>query len=101
MRVPPLSGPALEAAVGQVNDWKLEGSALHREFRFASFESAFAFMAEAALHIVKLDHHPEWTNVYNRLSVTLSTHDSGGVTEKDIQLAKLLDSLAARAGSKP
>lgn len=68
--------------------------AITRRFRFADFNAAFGFMARAALIAEKLDHHPEWTNVYNRVDVTLTTHDAGGLTALDITLADKMDALA-------
>jgi 4a-hydroxytetrahydrobiopterin dehydratase len=67
--------------------------AIVREFRFKDFNAAFGFMSRVALVAEKMDHHPDWTNVYNRVEITLSTHDAGGVTERDIKLARLIDTL--------
>jgi 4a-hydroxytetrahydrobiopterin dehydratase len=68
--------------------------ALHRTFKFADFNAAFGFMARAALVAEKMDHHPEWTNVWNRVDVTLSTHSAGGLTDLDVKLAETLDKIA-------
>ena len=68
--------------------------AITRSFRFADFNAAFGFMTRAALVAEKLDHHPEWFNVYNRVDVTLSTHDAGGLTELDIELATFMSTIA-------
>lgn len=70
--------------------------AITREFRFADFAQAFAFMTEIALAAEKRDHHPEWSNVYNRVSITLTTHDAGGLTQRDIDLAGVADQAYAR-----
>jgi 4a-hydroxytetrahydrobiopterin dehydratase len=69
--------------------------AIARSFAFRDFNAAFAFMTRAALLAEKMDHHPEWSNVYNKVEVTLSTHDAGGVTDKDIAMAKAMDGYAA------
>lgn len=89
------------AAIAQLSGWRAaEGrDAIQKSYRFKDFNAAFAFMSAAALHAEKHDHHPEWFNVYNNVDVTLSTHDAGGVTEKDIALARFMDETAARAGA--
>ena len=74
--------------------WKVQNGKLHREYKFADFAHAFGFMATAAPLIEKNNHHPEWANVYNRVTVDLSTHDAGGITQKDLDLARLLESIA-------
>ena len=81
------------AALKDLSGWTaVEGrDAIHRQYRFADFATAFAWMTRVALSAEKLDHHPEWFNVYNRVDVTLATHDAGGVTELDVQLAKIMD----------
>lgn len=86
-----------EAALARLEGWRaVEGrDAITKEFRFKDFNAAFGFMARVALHAEKADHHPEWTNVYNRVDVTLSTHDSGGVTDKDVELAHFMDQAAS------
>jgi 4a-hydroxytetrahydrobiopterin dehydratase len=87
----------LRAALKRLPDWRLaEGrEAITRKFQFVDFDAAFAFMTRTALLAAKMDHHPEWFNVYNRLDVTLATHDAGGVTGKDIELAMAMDGYAA------
>ena len=75
--------------------WALEGDKLERELRFADFKSAFGFMTAVALAAEKMDHHPEWFNVYDRVRIQLTTHDAGGVTENDLALAAIIDGLAA------
>jgi 4a-hydroxytetrahydrobiopterin dehydratase len=84
------------AALAQLEGWRaVEGrDAIAKEFRFKDFNAAFGFMARVALHAEKADHHPEWFNVYNRVEVTLATHDAGGVTEKDVALAQFIDAAA-------
>ena len=91
-----LSGGEIADRLAELDGWTLleDREAIRKEFRFKTFNSAFGFMARAALTAEKLDHHPEWFNVYNRVEVTLSTHDAGGLTERDIALAAFMDGLA-------
>jgi 4a-hydroxytetrahydrobiopterin dehydratase len=86
----------IEAALRGLPGWSLAGGKLHRELRFPNFQQAFAFMAEAALHAEKLDHHPEWSNVYGKVVIDLVTHDAGGVTELDLELAKRMSAISER-----
>ena len=88
-----LSDDEIDAALKDLQGWQIVNSKLHKEFEFASFNQAFGFMTRAALEIEKMNHHPEWFNVYNKLVVDLMTHDADGVTENDTRLAKILDSL--------
>lgn len=90
------SGPELKEALASVPGWSVVDGKLHKEYKFADFIHAFGFMATAALAIEKMNHHPEWFNVYNRVTIDLTTHDAGGITSKDTDLAKLLDEIAAR-----
>ena len=78
-------------------EWSLarDGDAIERKFEFADFSEAFAFMTRVAMIAETRDHHPEWFNVYNRVDVVLSTHDCGGVTDKDVALAHFMDQAAA------
>jgi 4a-hydroxytetrahydrobiopterin dehydratase len=92
-----------EAALKELPKWvkaEDERDAIARTFRFADFTVAFAWMTRMALAAEKLDHHPEWFNVYNRVDVTLATHDADGVTELDVRLAKMMDSAAKMIGMK-
>jgi 4a-hydroxytetrahydrobiopterin dehydratase len=92
-----LTGSARKAALGKLDGWtEVKGrDAISRKFTFKDFNEAFGFMARAALAAEKLDHHPEWFNVYNKVEVTLATHDAGGVTERDIELALAMNRLAS------
>lgn len=76
--------------------WCVVDEKLHREYQFADFIHAFGFMATAAIAIEKMNHHPEWFNVWNRVRVDLTTHDSGGITAKDMALAATLDKIAGK-----
>lgn len=91
-----LDVPARKAALGKLNGWtEVSGrDAITRKFTFKNFNEAFGFMTRAALVAEKMDHHPEWFNVYKTVEVTLSTHDAGGVTELDIKLAEAMDKIA-------
>ncbi|MGI9591722.1 MAG: 4a-hydroxytetrahydrobiopterin dehydratase [Myxococcota bacterium] len=92
----PLEPDALEAALAELEGWEHREGKLHREFRFADFVAAFGFMSRVALLAEKRDHHPEWSNVYARVVVDLVTHDAGGITEKDVELAAAMNRLAER-----
>ena len=94
-----LTGEARRTALEGLRGWaEVEGrDAISRTFRFETFNEAFGFMTRAALMAEKMDHHPEWFNVYNRVEVTLATHDAGGVTRGDIRLAQFMDRAAADA----
>ena len=89
------------AAVQELPDWTAVGGrdAIQRSFRFKDFNTAFGFMARVALAAERADHHPEWSNVYNRVDVVLSTHDAGGVTALDLKLARFMDAAAAPVAS--
>lgn len=76
--------------------WTIKNQKLHREYSFPDFAHAFGFMATAAVLIEKMNHHPEWSNVYNRLVVDLTTHDAGGITKKDVTLAGVLEGIASK-----
>jgi 4a-hydroxytetrahydrobiopterin dehydratase len=95
-KIPKLSKPEIASALRKIDGWTVANGKLHREYRFADFVHAFGFMATAALIVEKMGHHPEWSNVYDRLSVDLTTHDAGGITKKDVDLATVLETLAAR-----
>jgi 4a-hydroxytetrahydrobiopterin dehydratase len=90
------SGPELAEALTSLPGWTIAEGKLHKEYKFADFIHAFGFMATAALAIEKMNHHPEWFNVYNRVTIDLTTHDAGGITSNDTALAKILDAIAAK-----
>ncbi len=89
-----LSDDAVRERLDSIPGWQLRDGKLHRELKFADFNAAFGFMARAALVAEKMDHHPEWFNVYNRVTVDLMTHDAGGVSELDFRLAEAMNRLA-------
>ncbi|GAB4377937.1 MAG: hypothetical protein Kow00121_28740 [Elainellaceae cyanobacterium] len=99
-QVPAMSAPTklspneLDAALGELDGWTLENDKLHRQFQFSSFVEAFGFMSSSALVAESMGHHPEWFNVYNRVIVDLTTHDAGGITTKDVELARKMNELA-------
>ena len=92
-----LTGSERREALAALEGWReVEGrDAIARSFRFGDFTAAFAFMARCALAAERMDHHPEWFNVYNRVDVTLATHSAGGVTDLDVRLARFMDEAAA------
>lgn len=91
-----LTGEARKTALSQLYGWteSKERDAICKKFVFSDFSEAFGFMTRAALAAEKQDHHPEWFNVYRTVEITLSTHDAGGLTERDVRLAQTLDRLA-------
>ena len=94
--MPKLTQKEIRTSLTGLRGWKLVKGKLHREYKFADFMHAFGFMTTSALAIERMNHHPEWFNVYNKVVVDLSTHDVGGVSEKDIALARILDNFAGR-----
>ena len=91
-----LSQQDLESVLPRLPGWTIREGKLFREYRFSDFAHAFGFMATAAVLIEKRNHHPEWSNVYNRVQVELITHDAGGITQSDVELAELLEQIAAK-----
>lgn len=102
MPIPRLSDTECDTLLGAHPDWTLRADrmAIARSFKFADFGEAFAFMTRVALLSEKADHHPEWSNVYNRVSVLLTTHDAGGVTELDTTMARFIDAAAKALGGE-
>ena len=88
-----LSETEITEELKKIEGWAIKDNKLHKEFQFNSFNQAFGFMTRAAMEIEKMNHHPEWFNVYNRITVDLTTHDAGGITNNDINLARILNSL--------
>ncbi|MBT2135813.1 4a-hydroxytetrahydrobiopterin dehydratase [Croceibacterium sp. LX-88] len=97
MPVPQLTEAEREGVLASLPEWTLRADslAIEREFKFRTFSEAWAFMARVALLAEKQDHHPEWSNVYNRVAITLTTHDAGGLSERDSKLARAIDKLLA------
>lgn len=90
-----------QTALKSLSDWAAvdgDRDAIIKTFKFADFKTAFGFMTSCALKAEQMDHHPEWFNVYNRVEVTLTTHDADGVTALDVELASFMDGLAKRLG---
>lgn len=95
MSIEQLSEEERETWLAALPGWSLarEGKAIERKFEFADFSEAFAFMVRVALLAEKRDHHPEWSNVYNRVEIELTTHDAGGLSLRDVEMAKAIDAL--------
>ena len=89
-----LTEEQIEQHLAAVPRWSLQAGKLHRELRFADFSEAFGFMTRVALEAEKLGHHPDWSNVWNSVDITLETHDVGGLSVKDFELAARIDVLA-------
>ncbi len=89
-----LANSEIEGRLKGVSGWSVEDGKLHKQFQFETFVEAFGFMTSLALIAEKMNHHPEWFNVYNRVTIDLMTHDVGGISDLDFQLAKEADTLA-------
>lgn len=97
MAAQPLSSSQITALSSELPAWSLVDGKLHRELRFADFSEAFGFMARVALVAEQLGHHPEWSNVWNRVVINLTTHDTGGLSHLDVELARRIDAIAVGA----
>ncbi len=93
-----LTDDALASALADLPHWRREGDHLRAEFKFADFVTAFQFMTAMAIRAEKLNHHPEWSNVYSRVTVGLTTHDAGGLTAYDVELATAMSAAATTLG---
>ncbi len=89
-----LSEAEVQARLSEIPGWEFAEGKLHKTFRFASFVQAFGFMTSVALVAEAMNHHPDWTNVYNRVTIALNTHDVGGISALDFMLAKRIEELA-------
>ena len=94
MAITKLTNPEISTQLKEISGWTVENEKLHREFQFNSFVEAFGFMVRVALIAESMNHHPEWFNVYNRVTVDLATHDAGGISALDFELAKKIDALS-------
>ena len=94
MKPPRLTEAEVSALAAKLPGWTIKGKAIHRQMKFADFSAAWAFMARVALLAEKHDHHPDWSNSYNTVDITLSSHDAGGLTAKDVAMAQAIDKLA-------
>ena len=83
----------IQESLKELKGWSIQNGKLHKEMEFADFDAAWEFMTQAVTEIQKMNHHPEWFNVWNRLVIDLMTHDVGGISQNDINLAKILDNL--------
>ncbi len=90
-----LGDDAVKEKLGSLDGWSLDDGKLHRDFKFRNFVEAFGFMTSVAIEAEKMNHHPEWFNVYSKVCVHLTTHDAGGITELDFKLAEKMNALAA------
>jgi 4a-hydroxytetrahydrobiopterin dehydratase len=95
-----LSESEIRSALRELSGWTVLHGKLHREYEFADFVHALGFMASGAIVAEAMGHHPEWLNVYDRLTVDLATHDVGGISKKDIELAKKLNALYPEPAAK-
>ena len=95
MSIPKLSDAERDAALAELPAWQLcaDGLAIERDFAFADFSAAFGFMSKAALIAERMDHHPEWSNVYRTVNVLLTTHDAGGLSARDVAMARAIDAM--------
>lgn len=89
-----LDDAACAALAGELPGWRIDGNHLKRSYRFRDFSQAWGFMNRVALLAEAQDHHPEWFNVYNRVDIALTTHDAGGLSARDVRLAKAIDALS-------
>ena len=89
----PVSNAAIEEGLRSLPGWSRDGDAIRREFKFGSFREAISFVVRISFEAEQRDHHPEISNVYNRVTIRLSTHDAGGITDKDFDLARAIDAI--------
>lgn len=90
-----LTDSRIQHALGALDGWKLQNGKLHKDFRFDDFVGAWGFMCRVALVAERMNHHPEWSNVYNKVTIDLTTHDAGGISDRDVTLARQIDAVSA------
>jgi 4a-hydroxytetrahydrobiopterin dehydratase len=95
-----LSAEEIRAELSRVKGWKIVKGKIQRDFEFKNFEEAFSFMTRVALEVEKLDHHPEWFNVYNKVKIELVTHDVKGLSNYDFRLAKIINTIASKTSAR-
>lgn len=95
MAVEQLTAAQIEVGLKELSGWKLQDEKLHRELKFKNFVQAWGFMTQAAIVAEQMNHHPEWFNVYSKVIIDLTTHEAGGISQLDLELAKKMDQIAA------
>lgn len=100
MSIPKMNAAQIQAELINLNrdfdqPWRIENEKLHKEFKFANFVAAFGFMTQVAIYAERMDHHPEWFNVYSRVVIDLTTHEAGGITVRDFALARQMEAIVA------
>jgi 4a-hydroxytetrahydrobiopterin dehydratase len=95
MSIQKMTPEQIEAELNNLPGWELKNEKLHRELKFKNFVQAFGFMTQAAILAEQMDHHPEWFNVYSRVTIDLTTHEAGGISPRDFELAQKMDKVLA------
>lgn len=100
MSVSKMSSEQIEAELKNLNGWELKNEKLRRELKFKNFVQAFGFMTQVAILAERLNHHPEWSNVYSRVTIDLTTHEAGGISQRDFELAQQINEILSASGHK-
>lgn len=95
-----MSSEQIEAELKNLDGWELKNEKLHRELKFKNFGQAFGFMTQVAILADRLEHHPEWSNVYSRVTIDLTTHEAAGISQRDFELAQKINEILAASGYK-
>ncbi len=98
MSVQKMSSEQIQAELANLQEWELKNEKLHRELKFKNFVQAFGFMTQVAILAEQMNHHPEWSNVYSRVIIDLTTHEAGGISQRDIELAQKIDKVLESIG---